>query len=116
VQVGCRALHQSCTRACTQGTAHRRTLPPACSGSNPPAQARDRLQERRARRASEREAGVPATARYADEAGAALAAARVRIGLPPPWVADGGRCQTRPVLLLPVYRPLTAALAHGIKR
>jgi hypothetical protein len=43
-----------------------------------PAQARDRLQERRARRASEREAGVPATARYADEAGAALAAARVR--------------------------------------
>ena len=40
-------------------------------------QARDQLQARRARRAAEREAGVPATARYADEEGATLAAARV---------------------------------------
>ena len=40
-------------------------------------QARDQLQARRARRAAEREAGVPAAARYADEQGATLAA-RVR--------------------------------------
>lgn len=35
-------------------------------------QARDRLQARRARRAAEREAGLPATERYADEAGETL--------------------------------------------